>query len=206
MIHTIENSALQVNISPQLGRWNVQSHLRNGPSIDGIQLRVNYRDSFTHYNALNSWPAASVSRPESVPSPHGPLQQLTIHIGSDKDALRFILRFALSKEYPLLLWKLQIENRGGRTVQIDQIEMLTAGFLYRQFPGMYGKVNLSPKSPQSSNERLRSAPSIQDIALFSNGWQSWSYTGVYSSQERYRQTRLGLLRTPMTANPGTSPS
>lgn len=203
MIHTIENSALQVNISPQLGRWNVQSHLRNGPSIDGIQLRVNYRDSFTHYQALNSWPAASVSRPESVPSPHGPLQQLTIHIGSDKDALRFILRFALSKEYPLLLWKLQIENRGGRTVQIDQIEMLTAGFIYRQFPGMFGKVNLSPKSLQSSNERSRSAPSIQDIALFSNGWQSWSYTGVYSSQERYRQTRLGLLRTPMTANPGT---
>lgn len=203
MIHTIENSALQVNISPQLGRWNVHSHLRNGPSIDGIQLRVNYRDSFTHYHALNSWPAASVSRPESVPSPHGPLQQLTIHIGSDKDALRFILRFALSKEYPLLLWKLQIENRGGRTVQIDQIEMLTAGFLYRQFPGMYGKVNLSPKSLQSSNERSPSASSIQDIALFSNGWQSWSYTGVYSSQERYRQTRLGLLRTPMTANPGT---
>ncbi len=138
-----------------------------------------------------------------VPSLHGPLQQLTIHIGSDKDALQFILRFALSKEYPLLLWKLQIENRGGRPVQIDQIEMLTAGFIYRQFPGMYGKVNLSPKSLKSSNERSRSAPSIQDIALFSNGWQSWSYTGVYSSQERYRQTRLGLLRTPMTANPGT---
>jgi alpha-galactosidase len=203
MIHTIENSTLQLNVSPQLGRWNIHSHLRNGPSIDGIQVRMSYRDGISHYQSLQSWRGASVSAPELVPSPHGPLQQLTIHIGADKDPLRYILRFALSKEYPLLLWKLQIENRGRRVVQIDQIEMLSAGFVYRQLPGLYGKINLSTKARQPAVDPLRSAPPIQDIAFFSNGWQSWSYSGVYSSLERYRQTRLGLLRTTVSANPGT---
>ena len=203
MIYTIENATLQLNISPQLGRWNIHSHLRNGPSIDGIQIRVNYRDGTSHCHGLETWTTASVAGPYLIPSPHGPLQQLVFHVGSDRDALRYILRFALSKEYPLLLWKLQIENRGGRPIQIDQIEMLTAGFIYRQLPGLYSKVNFTQKSRQPSGEKSQPALSVQDIAFFSNGWQSWSNTSVFGSDERYRRTRLGPLRTPLGLNSST---
>ena len=43
-----------------------------------------------------------------------------------------------------------------------------------------------------------------DLAFFSNGWQSWSYCGVYAPGERFRRTRLGFLRLPTEANAGAS--
>lgn len=206
MIRTLENAFLLVSVSPSLGRWRIESHLRNGPSINGIQIGVDYRLGVVRHHALDAWPAAGVSGPELVGSPHGFLQQLTIHIGAEKDLLHFVLRLALPRERPLLLWQLQIENRGLHPVHIDQIQMLSAGFFYPGRLGLAGKVDFAPGSKKAGAASRKSPGATlqaRNMAFFSNGWQSYSYTGVLGQHERLPRTRLGPLRAPVSANPYT---
>lgn len=45
---------------------------------------------------------------------------------------------------------------------------------------------------------------INAQSFYSNGWQSWSYSGVYGVNDPARRSRLGLLQKPMICNPGSS--
>ncbi len=42
-----------------------------------------------------------------------------------------------------------------------------------------------------------------NLAFFSNGWQSWSRSGSYNTNDRYLQTHLGFLRAPLVKNAQT---
>ncbi|HEX7973564.1 MAG TPA: alpha-galactosidase, partial [Anaerolineales bacterium] len=87
---------------------------------------------------------------------------------------------------PLFLWRIRVENPGLQPVQLDRLDLI-------HLDPRQGRVCLAP-DPRSARSNL---------IFLSNGWQSWSYTSVYSSRDRYRRTRLGFLRLPCEANPGT---
>jgi alpha-galactosidase len=41
------------------------------------------------------------------------------------------------------------------------------------------------------------------LAFFSNGWQSWSFSGALGANDSHPDTRLGIFAAPMWFNPGT---
>lgn len=154
---------------------------------------------------LDRWSEFSISEFETKRSPHGPMKQIELAIGSDKEDIVCTLTFALPFNYPLLLWKISVENQRDRPIFIDEIELLSAGYVHRRRAGPNGQIyfpvgRLRQRS-QHKGSSLRSHPS--NLAFFSNGWQSWSRSGSYNSNDRYLQTRLGFLRTPMVKNAQT---
>jgi alpha-galactosidase len=202
MIHTLENSEIQLEINPMLGRWSAGGRHRNSPSLENIQINLNYKRGLSTHNCLDRWPGASISDPETIDSPHGPLQQIKVIIPAEENSIQCTLTFAMSTQEPILLWKISVENQSSEPIQIGVIEMLTAGYFYRQRSSPHGMI-FFPTAKQPTPSSSRSEVLFRDLSFFSNGWQSWSYSGSYRAEDHYRWSRLGFLRTPLIQNQGT---
>lgn len=206
---SFENAFLHFELNPNSARWRICNRVRDYPDINNIQMNMQYHIGRKKYHSLNRWDSPSISEPERLSSIHGSLKQIQISIGPDHGQIHYIVTFALLDEHPLLLWRLSAENQGQQPIHIDKFDMFSAGFIYRNRIGPTGNVHLSSQSDSIRNShsvprRIRLPIPTGDYAFFSNGWQSWSYTGVYSVEDHYRSSRLGPLRLPVIRNPGTA--
>jgi hypothetical protein len=205
MPYTFENSAIQIEVNPGLARWSASGKQRNSPSLENCQFSLKYKRGIIGGRLLDRWPGFSISEPEILPSPHGPLRQINLDLGSEKDDIHCLATFALPDRQPLLLWKISIENQGSQPIYVDEIELLSAGYIHRRRHGPNGKVHFpSGRHRRASQPRGSTIDTFgKDLAFFSNGWQSWSRSGVYKSNDRYQQTRLGFIRAPVVKNANT---
>jgi alpha-galactosidase len=205
----LENAFLQLTINPVLGRWSLTSRQRNGPLLENAQLSLLYRKGYAHVTALDRWPYVQAAAPEQVPSVHGPLHQVALSIGPDPAKIHCQLVFALPEDHPFLMWRLVVENRSRQPIFIDKIELLSAGFVYQARSGPRGTIRLYPTisgrgAPRRSEDQHTQTAIIDyEPAFYANGWQSWSYSGVYGVHERFRRNRLSFLAAPMWVNAGT---
>jgi alpha-galactosidase len=213
MSASLRNGYLHFSIDPERGAWSLSGQHIYNPSLIDINMGVHYRIKRRNYWALvGHWQTVDVKETKTSTSPHGNLQQYEIITAPDKNGLRFTITFALPEERSYLFWKIQVENLGNIPVNIERIELFNAGFLSIEKPhsprtfrwtALYGlDVNRGSIQLIQPKERKK-LDMIEDLAFFSNGWQSWSYSGVYGSEERFRNTRLGIFTAPMWYNPGT---
>lgn len=172
----IENDRLRVEIDPHTARWNLSGWHAKDIHIQSATPALRLRPD-PGKDSFQEWEPAG--EPARVDSPHGPLQQTTL-ISSNPDlGLRLDLTLALPLHLPGIFWKLCLRQRSSRPVIVDRLDLLSARIGEAQ--------NLDPGA----------------AAFFSNGYQSWAYTGANFPGDRYRRTRLGPLRAPSAANPGT---
>ena len=151
------------------------------PSIKAT-LAIQYHDRH-HPRTIQGkdWTAASVSTTTRVDPFQGSLQQVSLTGKSNDQILEYHFDFALAENHPLFLCHCSLTNVGDHPVSIDRIifcQTSTAGI--DLISGQDGK-----------------------LAFFSNGWQSWSYTGVYGPGQRQHRSHLGLFRQPLLDNAGT---
>lgn len=118
---------------------------------------------------------------EHVETPHGLCTLLTASYLNQRFKLRATIEFALPEELPFLFQRVQLENRGKKTVHPSR-------FLFAKVEK--GKLNLSEYRTEQT-------------AFFSNGWQSWSPSGVWQYGQKQTRSRLTGLATPMLYNDGT---
>ncbi|MCJ7659744.1 MAG: alpha-galactosidase [Anaerolineales bacterium] len=206
MKYTIENPYMQLEVNTSMARWSILNRQRGIPCIEDIHIYSQYHNGRKQFQSLDHWSSSSISDPVTTTSSQGPVKQIQILIGPDRGQLQYTLTFALPIEYPLLLWKISAHNRGEQSVFIDKLEMFSAGFIYKKRTGPTGKIYLSTnsngarKSHTWHSRKNRQTIPTGEYAFFSNGWQSWSYAGVYNTKDRYRSTRLGPLRLPLNVN------
>jgi alpha-galactosidase len=207
-VHTLENSTLQLTLNPELARWSLSLRRKNSPTLENVQVSLTYRRGFSRNHLLNRWDDYAISEQGTVESPHGPIRQTSLVIGGDEAEVQCTLTFGLPEEIPLLIWKITIKNQANFPIFIDEIEMLSAGYLHRDRGGLDGQIIFPDIGRQRSDQsrRFRRGSHSIDLAFFSNGWQSWSRSASYHFYDRYQQTRLGFLRTPMVKNSGTPSS
>ena len=205
MIQTLENSAIQLEVYPRQSRWSVSGKQRNSPSLENVQINLSYQRGYSGHKLLDHWPETTVSELRTYQSPHGPLRQLEIIIAAPSDSIQCRLIFAVPDEHPLLLWKLVVENQGSSAVSIEKIELLTLGYIYPGRSGLSGSLNfpMGGFSHSSQPEGKGTDTYPKDMVFYSNGWQSWSYSGLYHPEQRYRLSRLGFLRKPLVKNAST---
>jgi alpha-galactosidase len=202
MAHTIQNSSLQFSYNPNGCTWDLAGSQTHGPSVEGAQVNVRYHRGLEKPLVLGEQERLRMGTPRMVNSIHGPLRQVELLSGADSNSISFSLTFALPEDQPLLLWKMEVSNRGKRPVYIDRIDLLNAGFVYMpesiSVPATAGYHQVY----RGARGVVRPAADPGELIFLSNGWQSWSYTGVYGQHDRYHRTRLGPLRLPLE-NPST---
>ena len=211
---SIETPYLQFTLEPATASWSLHGPRLDSPSLEDVWMRVNYRMGPSSllrtrkikFQFLEKWFKPRLSDLERVSSPHGELKQITVQMGPDVNGIHYQLVFALSVDQPLFLWRLGLENKGQRSVDVSQIEMLRAGFFPKRrilpVPGpLTGLYNPRPVGYGA----VRPHPDPGELGFFSNGWQSWSYTGAYGPEDIYRATRVGSFAAQMWYPAGKAP-
>ncbi len=185
----LENEFFAFEINPAEAAWNLRGKLAARSSIEGVKMQVQYRRAGESFHLLNSWPGCATGVVESVPSANGPTRQVEVKVRPDPNGLACCITFALLEPEPLFLWKLEVENLGAQPVSLGMLELLRLG---------------RPAKTTAAGIRLNPAEAKSPAwAFFSNGWQSWNYSGVYGPADRFRRTRLGRMANPLRVNAGT---
>jgi len=199
----LQNNHLHLAIHPEQANWDLTPRGSQGLALQGARMSIRYRPAAAlggTRTALSTWPGCQLGEPQTAQSPHGPLQQVTLHSSLYELGLFCSLTFALPEEHPFLLLKVNLANRGTQPIRVDQIEMLNLGFINVRQPS---DTRRAITEGASSLGRLQFPTARPDPAFFSNGWQSWSHTGSYGMQDAYRRTRLGPVVSPMWYNAST---
>jgi alpha-galactosidase len=203
---------LQFTLDPQKATWSLHGSHPEAPSIDDVWMQVQYRAPLSallrtgkrRHKSLHDWPKAQIHGPVEVASPHGKLQQITVETGPDEHGLFYKIEFALPDEHPIFLWRLTVDNRSKYPVEIEHLTLMQAGFFpKRRLLPDPGPLAFKFRNKPVGYGAIRPHPDPGDLAFFSNGWQSWSFTGTLDNDQKYPLTRLGFLGSPIWYNPGT---
>lgn len=144
---------------------------------------------------------AEVSEPRSMESAHGPLELGYIRGVTPEGDLDLEWTFALAREHPLVLWKLALQPLEPESLRLTEIDLLRAGRVPPS--GLRGWLgSLWPWGGGVVQNDLEFPAENPDLAWLSDGWQSWSFSGVVSEERIVTGTRLGPLTRPMYLNPG----
>jgi alpha-galactosidase len=191
----LNNADLNFEIQPERGTWSVNSHPDGAANLSGVQMGVSYQIGRTAQKDQLTWRRFSAERVETINTPLGAWNGLILQAGFADSPLSCQITFALAQSSPLLLWKVAVTNRGSLPVQMQKIELLRVGF-----------VTIDSGSPPHDHPpagKLQLHPRPGEYAFYSNGWQSWNYSGVYRYYEHFRRSRLGWLTRPFRVNAGT---
>ncbi len=186
IVSTISSPRFDLLCDPENGSFSLQDKLLGFELLQNARLLVVCRQHGKTRQFLSSgWQVFSEKiEVESNPH-HGTLRVVRLEIASGPGEMRICLRFALSQDHPLFLWKIELNNLGDAPVEVERIELLRTG----------GQRTLGTFQVGAAAEPRYS--------FYSNGWQSWSYCGTYLPGSVMRTTRLGLLQKPMVINSGT---
>lgn len=185
MTPALSNFALNFNVDVNLPSWSLSpcspaAH----PEIEQARVSVRYRRGDSHPRVFEpaAWQDGQVALTPPRDSVHGRLQGLALRSRPDASGLVCTLEVALPEQQPFLMLRLSLENQGEQALSIDRLELLDASHRGAGFPGL-----------EADGKAV----------FFSNGWQSWNWTGAYGRHDRFRRTRLGYLTEPLRINPGT---
>ncbi len=212
MTNNLASPFFQFVLNPKQSNWSLHGLTPESPALEGVWMRVTYRMSAgallrvgkRRFRVLERWRAPQVTPFTRDETPHGPLKGLRLAVKPDENGLACQLEFALSQEYPLFLWRLRLTNQGARPVYLQKLEMLRAGFFpQRKLLPNPGRLAMRYLTKPLGYGTVRPHPNPGEPGFFSNGWQSWSFTGAYGRRDRYRHTRLWPFAAPLWFNPGS---
>jgi alpha-galactosidase len=212
MIYTLDNPYLHFALDPQKATWSLFSHEEDGAFLEGVGMQASYRRQSrilqrpgrARFRALTHWPKPRISVGKVEVAHQGELSVIKLHVGPDQNGLLYTLNFALPENEPLFLWNLDIQNQGQHPIYVGRIELLRTGFFPKKtlLPEP-GTISLRFNPLPEGRGVVRPHPEPGEIAFFSNGWQSWSHTGVYGNEDRFRKPRLAFPGVPVWYNLGT---
>jgi len=214
MTFILESPYMQFTLNPEKSSWSLNSALADGPSLDDVWMRVNYRGglkAFTRtrkrrFQFLEKWYKPRISAIQEVTTHQGLLKQVQVEMGPDVNGIRYQLEFCISMQHPLFLWRLTLENDGNHTIEVDNIEMLRAGFFpKRQILPNPGPLSFIYKPKPVGYGSVRPNPDLGELGFFSNGWQSWSFSGAYGSENIYQASQLGFFAAQLWYPGGKAP-
>lgn len=183
---SMQNASLAIQVDPVESWFSILPHDDRFPRLERIRLNCDYILNGTKVRALSGgWDLVNTDQGTIVTVEHGNMEVLNLRMHPDRNGIAINVSFGLTQEYPLVLWKIGVANAGTKPVNMDKLDLITAG----------GALDEMLKYP--------AAAASADLGFFSNGWQSWSPAQWYRGDQQMCISRLGGLQHPMIYNHGT---
>lgn len=183
----IQNNFFHLTVSPEEGVFSLHSKRVGLSSFENGHIKVKIiKDNKPIQLLEGAWQPYQLMK-TTADSIHGKLTQLEFSVFVEEISQIVRLTFALSEDIPVLLWKAIIENQSSSPVIIEKIELINLG---------------NSKDPKSLfNPGAESNKPV--YAFHSNGWQSWSFSGTFSENQKQKHTRLKFFQDVLVQNAGT---
>lgn len=184
---TFEHPLFLFQLNPEEGSFAFLPRNEHYPRLANVRWGVTYQKADRKYRITSqAGQPSQLDINQITPSRLGNLSITTLQCGEQPGGLWVSVEFALNPSLSFLLWRIHLINRSDHPLWIDQIELLRAG-------------GQSPHSQFTMGGEF----SPHQTWFYSNGWQSWSYTGAYSALDSIRRSRLGPFQKPMVINAST---
>lgn len=199
---TLSNLFLNFEFDPNTAQWDLRWRGREWPALERVRGGVQWRDAL---GARHKWEGrvreVGVATAQVETSPHGPLDLLTAVLTPAPERLpitgllgggaqlQITLEFALPRKHPFLLWRFRIQNLGPQTISLLDSDLAHIG-------SRFGPLQFS----NNQFSALHLHPEAQDLAFYSNGYQSWSFTGALQSGMRNPLNRTKAFDGPKFFN------
>lgn len=184
----LHNSFFKFTCDPKAGFFSLQPEDEALPALLGARLAVKYRVNSRPAQLYNeSWNLVNETARSRNPSVLGLMNQVDLEFAPDANGLASRITFALSDLFPMLIWKVSLENRGTESITLDKIKLLHC---QGSKDGGCFRIPSDQTEPAS-------------LAFFANNWQSWGWTGAYHADQPVMRSRLGPIQNPLVTNPGT---
>ena len=187
-MYQIQNAIFTVDIDPQQGYFSIFPREENLPALQKIRLGCAYHLHGSMEQAISkAWQGIEPERKFVESNEHGSIETLSFHLNTDSNGIETHLIVGIVAEYPLVLWRVEVNNKGKNPVELHRIDLL---HLYQTEEG---------------EVRYPKAKTSDDLGIFINGWQSWSAARWYaaSSKMSVSQPLLKAFQHPMIYNAGT---
>ncbi len=186
MTFQLANAIFKVTLHPDKGTFSIATEDQNLPNIQNAQLMLDYKiKGIGHVNPLKEWVLADPQPKKSAWLEQGDIEVLTFNVPEDQNGVACRVQFGILQEYPLVVWKVDVLNRGKHPIEMQAVGLLELN------PELEGKIVWAEDRTQ------------KDLGFFSNGWQSWSPSQWYGADSRMNVSKLGGLQLPMIKNTGT---
>jgi alpha-galactosidase len=187
------------------GSWDLHALLTPRSGFEEATMSARWRKKRKAITWSGAIRDAQLLPVEEQSSPHGLCKQASVRWVLPKDRLEFVLNCAVLLDAPLFLWRVHITNASSEPVFLDEVGMLSAGRGRQPKDRRISRLILPMRLPKVSGKfgaiRLHTSPG--DLAFYSNGWQSWNFSGVLGAADRFPRSRLGPFTLPLFHNPGT---
>lgn len=185
-MYAIRNASLELVIEPSNGSFSIHPLEQMFPRLENARPGCEYRIGRSRKRKLNgSWQQVDMDLRTLESVEHGGIDLVSFRTSPDENGIAYTLTFGITREYPLVVWKIALHNQGRQPVRVHRIDLLNID------PARGGVMNLP------------NAAALTEKGFFSNGWQSWSSSRWYCGDSRMNISRLGFLQHPMIYNPGT---
>ncbi len=186
------------------GRWDLYRLPQTGAYLESVAMSARWRADGRQHHWTGEVRDAQVDNPTSYSLPAGEFSGACLTWRMGPPSSRFRLEMGIGLTTPLFIWRVTILNEGDRPVYLGDIEMLRVGPFQPSTRRPRMPLALRGRRPsETAPGALRVHASPGEMAFFTNGWQSWAYTGALGGDEAMPRTRLGPLTRPARENAGT---
>ncbi len=199
MTPPIGSGGLEVEFDLPAGGWSIRSKHDAALWLASAPCTVVWEDGGLRprreLGALSPDPSNAA---EEYESSAGPARLFRSALVREEGQHRLILDFALGIETDFLLLRATWENRSSRASRLHQIGLIEAE---PSIDGRGQRGSGAGRAPRHSpGVSLGAKP--DEVRLYSNGWQSWSFAGSLGPQDRMPRSRLGPLTAPLYTDAG----
>jgi len=182
----IHNSFFNYDFDLPSGSLQVMPTRADFPGIQNASLAVGYLVN-GHARTERLRDFIQIGEEQNVESPlHGILRQTQYQCQTTDSVLQISITIALPEHHPLFLWKMELRNISAQPIQVRRMDLLQVGLQ-------------AEKDSQFTFARREPT----EMAFYTNGWQSWSYTGAFDFNQHARRSILGPFQLPQVVNAGT---
>jgi len=192
----VANSTLEFSFDPDTFRWSLRRVDAEWPAVLGANLGVQLRradgSSFRWEGQAHCQEAEAVTlTPEFLPGGPGIRASVSLADG----ALGLEVEFLLPPGAPHLLWRARLSNRSAQIWHWRDLDLAVIG-------SRFGRAGDAARrfTGQSLGSHLTLHPEAGKLAFFSNGYQSWSFSGSLRGAMSEPATRIGYFDGPKMRN------
>lgn len=200
----LRSDSLAFHLRIPAGRWDLFRLPQTGAHLESAAMSARWRANGREHRWNGEVQDARVDPVKRFSVAAGEFSGVSLTWRMGPPASRFRLKVGVGLTTPLFIWRLSILNEGDVPLHLGDIEMLRIG----PFEPSTGRprlpLSLRGRRPsETAPGALRVHPSPGEMGFFTNGWQSWVYTGTLGRDEAMPRTRLGPLTRPARENAGT---
>jgi len=190
-VPSLANRFLEFALDANTALWSLRPAGAEFPALRGVRVGFALRDpGGQRLKWEGAVYAVEVSAAERVDTRHGPASRLVAALrpaGPGLTALELVVEFVLPEAHPGLHWRLHLRNRGEGPFRLRELELAVVG----------SRLGFSLQPPVSA---LHLHPEVGHLAFFSNGYQSWSFTGALQAGMTLPLSRFNWLEGPKFLN------